>query len=82
MNAQNGMSVGCHMVHVVMVSEFLCPKCLPYLSCFLGHGKLLLLLLGIIEHAHQFSMFYPGVDNCFGADGDFCVSSKGLTLPV
>ena len=25
-------------------------------------------------------MFYPSVDHCFGADGNFCIVSKGLKL--
>ena len=71
------MLVRCHVAHFLMVGEFLGPEGFPRIPGLVGHGKSLPLLACIIEHAHGDGMFDPGVDHCFGADGEFHMAKDG-----
>ena len=80
MDLKDRMLVGCHVVHFSIVGLFFGPKGFPRVPDFWAMGSLFNCLYASLNMPMEMACVDPGVDHYFGADGDCCISCKGLEL--
>ena len=76
MDPKDRMLAGCHVVHFLMVGEFLGPKGFPRVPGFLGNGTSFPLLVCVIEHACGDGILTPVWTIVFVLMGIFALVAK------